>query len=383
MQAGSVPAKDYFFRLDALRFMAFAIVFLNHITFFLHWPPTESVPGTPAYVYFETGDLGVGFFFVLSGFLITYLLEKEYAKTGTISFKNFYTRRILRIWPLYFLALGTIIVISLTFKGFTLYKTGLDWHEILYHVFFFGNVFRAFQNTSNDMIAILWSIAVEEQFYVLWPLIYRFTRKYIGWVIALGIIVSMGFRYYYANNLEVREFYTPCVMIYLFVGTAIGIYGTYFREWIQGKALRIGLAAAAGVIGVLSVRGFMFPYHYPQWFIALDGLLFASCFGIMILCAAFGNSSRRSQGLRAQNPIEAVLEYLGTVSYGLYVYHLIALTIVVYIAQKIGFQYTNLASGHFFVLACSTLALTVAIASTSYYLWEKPFLKLKEKFVKA
>jgi len=383
MIEGSGPTKDYFFRLDALRFAAFAVVFLNHITFFLHFPPTESVPGTPAYVYFETGDLGVGFFFVLSGFLITYLLEKEYMKTGTISFKNFYIRRVLRIWPLYFLAIAVIVAISFTFHGFTLYKTGIDWHEVLWHLFFVGNIFRAFQNTSNDMIAILWSIAVEEQFYILWPLIYKIFRKYIAWVIGLGVIVSMAYRYHYANNLEVREFYTPCVMIYLFVGTAIGIYGKHLREWIQGKALWIGLASAAGVVGVLSVRGFVFPYMYPQWFIALDGLLFATFFGLIILCAAFGRTSKRSQGLRARNPIEAALEYLGTISYGLYIYHLIALTIVVYIAQRLGFEYTNLDAGRFFILAPATLALAIVIASVSYRFWEKPFLKLKDRFVKA
>lgn len=380
------PSKEYFFRLDALRFVAFSLVFLNHIPSFLHFPQSVGTPDTPAFVYLQMGDLGVGFFFVLSGFLITYLLEKERAKTGTISFKNFYIRRILRIWPLYFLALGIIIAISLAFSGFTLYKTHIDWHEITWYLFLVGNIFRAFQHTSNEMIAILWSVAVEEQFYLIWPIIFFTFRKYIGWVLALGAAVSMAFRYHYANQFEVREFYTFTVMIYLFVGAAIGVYAQKLRGWFEdgqkrGRALCVAIAGAAGVVGLLSVRGFVFPYGYPQWFIALDGLLFALFFAGIILAAAFGTSAR-NEIVTVRGVFEKTLEYLGGISYGLYVYHLIALTTVVYVVQKIGFNPAQMYFAKFALLALCTFGLTVALAAASHAFWEKPFLSLKEKFVK-
>ncbi len=383
------PSKDYFGSLDTLRFLAFFLVFANHVAAFLHFPALVGTPGTASFTYLQMGDLGVGFFFVLSGFLITYLLEKERVKTGTVSLKNFYIRRVLRIWPLYFLVLGIIIAISFLFQGFDLYKTMVDWKEVLYHIFFAGNIFRSFQGTSNEMIAIFWSIAVEEQFYLVWPAIFKFFRKYIVSVLAVGIIISMAVRYHYANNFWAREFFTPSVMAYLMVGAYIGIYGPRLKHWLGHKrrALAVGFGSFGGVVGLLSIRGFVFPYSYPQWFIALDGPLFAIFFAFIILSAVYGGFGRRephehpSVWVRVRATVGRVTEYLGRVSYGLYVYHLVALTIVLYIATKFGFTGQNIGEGTFFILAACAMTLVISISAISYKFWEGPFLKLKDRFI--
>ena len=96
-------AKIHFPNLDALRFFAFLSVFISHIAVFLSFTPVWFQPIKKLFLIH--GDLGVNFFFVLSGFLISYLLFTERTESGEVSLKGFYKRRILRIWPLYFIVL--------------------------------------------------------------------------------------------------------------------------------------------------------------------------------------------------------------------------------------------------------------------------------------
>lgn len=370
------PSKNYFYRLDTLRFLAFFMVFANHMASFMGFPASVGTPQTVAFTYLQIGDLGVGFFFVLSGFLITYLLEKERNQTGKISIKNFYIRRVLRIWPLYFLALLIMILVSFTFQGFNLFKLNLDWSEIWHNLIFIGNFFKAFQYTSNEMIAILWSIAVEEQFYLVWPILFVIFRKRITYLLVIGIAVSMYFRYKYANQFTIREFYTFCVLVYLMVGAFAGIHGVKIKDWIKKYWVAITWVGALGFFTLLSIRGFAYAYPYPQWFIALDGLLFATFFAFIILASAFGG------GERSHKPkIEGITEYLGTISYGLYIYHLIALVLVLNILSYLGFDYYHMNLGKILLIAISSFALVVLISSISYKYFEKPFLRLKEKFI--
>ncbi len=369
------PSKDYFNRLDTLRFLAFFMVFANHLASFLHYPKSVGIPGSFFFTYLQIGDLGVGFFFVLSGFLITYLLEKERIKNGRISIKNFYIRRVLRIWPLYFLAIAIIILFSFIFRGFDLYKISLDWPEIWRNLIFIGNFFKAFHYTSNEMIAILWSIAVEEQFYLVWPVLFVLFRKYITYLLIIGIAISMYFRYQYANNFPVREFFTLCVMVYLMVGALAGIHGTKIRSWIEKQWKSIITLGFLGFFILLSVRGLAFGNSYPNWFIAFDGLAFAIIFASIILASAFGGLNKKKSRL------ERKTEYLGTVSYGLYIYHLIALTIVLNVLEYFGLNYNQMNFSKWILVVISTLLLVVLLASNSYKYFERPFLKLKEKFI--
>jgi len=364
--------KEYFNRLDSLRFLAFAVVFVSHLTYFLRLPRSVIVDHTLARTFLQNGDLGVSFFFVLSGFLITYLLEKEYQKTGTLSFKKFYSRRILRIWPLYFLAIGIIVVMSASFgQHFSFYKLGINGHEIAAFLLLFGNVYRVFWNTANDVLTILWSIAVEEQFYLVWPLLFFIFRKHILWVLGILAIVSLGFSYHYGANFEAREFYTPCVMIYLMVGSLCGIYASRFKETIKKH---IGLIISSGIIITLLltyIRGVAFVVEYPGWFASLQSIIFSACFaGIILACAYWEGESNVGT------------TYLGKISYGLYVYHLIALTIVFEILSLLSPHFAVGAgvSGTVFVLIFgAALLLTVGLASLSYFYWERPFLKFKDR----
>ena len=123
---------------------------------------------------------GVTLFFVLSGYLITYLLLIEKERYGTIKIKNFYIRRILRIWPIYYLAiLGSFIMVISGLNYFE-YKTILP--NYLYYIFMLANIPFTF-GTSLYCITPLWSIGVEEQFYAFWPMLFKHSKKIIYSVI--------------------------------------------------------------------------------------------------------------------------------------------------------------------------------------------------------
>lgn len=362
--------KDYFYRLDSLRFYAFAIVFVSHLTYFLRLPQSVIIGHTLARAFLQNGDLGVSFFFVLSGFLITYLLEKERSENGTISFKKFYIRRVLRIWPLYFLTIGIIILLSIGLPHFNFFKLSINNHEVVAFLFFIGNIYRVFYNTANDVLTILWSIAVEEQFYLVWPILFFVFRKHILWIFAALVTVSLAFTYHYAANFEAREFYTPCVMIYLMIGSFCGIYAPQFKNFAKQHSGLIISTAVITSIGLVYIREVTFAIEFPGWFGDLQSIIFSLCFaGIIIACAYWEGQSGK------------ITTYLGKISYGLYAFHLIALTIVLAVisflipAFSIGAGVTFSMFSFIFI---SALALTIGLSSLSYFFWERPFLRLKK-----
>ena len=180
----------FFPNLDGLRFFSFFIVFLAHI----FNTNKEYIKNETWYQVFKErlfldGDLGVSFFFVLSGFLITYLLLKEKEYTGQINVKFFYIRRGLRIWPLYFFCV---------FFGFILFPllksyyggTPNETSDPILCSLFLNNFDRIINGPpDSSVLSVLWSVAIEEQFYLVWPLLFLIVppRKYH--FIFLGIIL--------------------------------------------------------------------------------------------------------------------------------------------------------------------------------------------------
>src|SRR6202789_3743849 len=177
MQAlGEMPAvvssqrRFYQPELDGLRFYAFLGVFVCHTlpvheTFYrgLHMPlPWLWVP------LVLSGSAGVDLFFALSAFLITSLLLREREDNGGISLRLFYTRRILRIWPLYFVVVALGVVLSHTVTG-----QHLPWYYVAGYLFFVGNWVNAVFGHLHSICSPLWTVSIEEQFYLLWPALMR------------------------------------------------------------------------------------------------------------------------------------------------------------------------------------------------------------------
>lgn len=170
--------KIFFPNLDGLRFFSFFLVFLSHV-FFVDYEDISNLPWYRAmkFVFFSQGHLGVSFFFVLSGFLISYLLMVEKNHTGKIHVWSFYIRRALRIWPLYYFCV---------FFGFVIFpllkiKFGQIPNETANPILcsLFLNNFNTIINGPPDasVLSVLWSVAIEEQFYLVWPVLFYFTPK--------------------------------------------------------------------------------------------------------------------------------------------------------------------------------------------------------------
>ena len=175
-------AKFYIPSLDGIRAVAFLIVFLSHL----------GINGIP-------GGFGVTVFFFLSGYLITTLLRREYERSSKIDFKKFYMRRVLRIWPPFYIVLFFAITAA-WLGGFYSNPTSQHYQAILSQVFHYSNYFNM-EYTDKDMAwgtAVYWSLAVEEHFYLMFPLLYILLRRrgvgaekqaYVFWGICLAVLL--------------------------------------------------------------------------------------------------------------------------------------------------------------------------------------------------
>ena len=218
------PNKIYFKNLDSIRFFAALMVFMQHgVSGGYKYLNIKGTVFERFLLAISNGGCGVSMFFVLSGFLITYLILTETELTGSFSLKNFYIRRILRIWPLYFavilIAFGIFPALSHLLKS-PINPGGNPWYQLTFMGNFDVMHLEKLRGGSDiEMQKITWSVAIEEQFYIFWPLIFAFLpRKFILPSILLVIIGSLIFRFYNADDTYVLFFHTLAVMVDLGTG---------------------------------------------------------------------------------------------------------------------------------------------------------------------
>lgn len=347
--------------LDCLRFFAFFGVFVFHT--FSRDPEYYSARHIPfpnlAAAAARAGSSGVDLFFLLSAYLITELLLREKENFGSIRLKSFYLRRILRIWPLYFFALLIGILLSLVDK-----EQHFGWKYLLAFVFLSGNWLTSLIGFPGSVMDPLWSVSFEEQFYLLWPSVISRVRRaeILIWVsIAFIAAAEVGrlMLLRFARHGDAAIFTSTIGRLdplALGILTAILIRRLQFNPgWIS----RLGLLAAGAVTWLIAghyfalTRLFMLLGYPAMAFGAW--LIFLSIFGVSIA--------------------PRWLRYLGKISYGLYVLHMLGL----YIATKLFGDYPH-SLGSFVRYWFTGLLLTVAMAALSYRFFESPFLRLKERF---
>jgi peptidoglycan/LPS O-acetylase OafA/YrhL len=358
----ATPTTSRFYRpeLDVLRFVAFLMVYLTHTI-----PDT---PGSPRWVLALSNATGFGVqvFFVLSAYLITELLTREKRVTGRLNAKAFYARRILRIWPLYFFALGAGFLFS------RLHPAGaISVHALVAYLFLAGNWYTSRYGYLAFAIGPLWTISVEEQFYLAWPLLVRYlTRRNIavvccaGWAASQIVLICLCARHalfeptIWTNTLVQLQYFALGAGVSLFLnGSAPRIRGS-LRGLLIASAFLL-LFAADLVLNPDRADGLTSVAHtYPEM------LLVGAAVTLMLV--GFLNWSVFN-GWRS-------IRYLGKISYGLYVYHLPCLTIISKIFVR--------SMGHDSPLADFALGLplTIGIAAISYRYFESPFLRMKERF---
>lgn len=377
----------YFRNLNGLRFIAAFFVILHHTD------ENMIIFGHPEGFAFPKvfGPLAVRFFFALSGFLITYLLLDEKERTQTINVKSFYMRRILRIWPLYYLivVLALFVLPHTGFFNIPPYLQTLQQGftmKLVLLVLFIPNVLYAINpEYSIPHADQLWSIGVEEQFYLMWPWIVRRAKNYLLTFILVIFIFSALTDHLIGGILDLLVYLHLTVESSAFYQVGL-VVNNFFSGWanFQIDAMAVGALAAYlvffkkdAVLQVLFNRKFTRSllvlfllsvavlHHYHVY------LYFSIIFAIFILNVTLNPANR----FNVEHPI---LKYLGRISYSIYMLHPIAITIAIksIYAMRAHLRPVELQ----LIVYVVAIGISIALASFSYHLIEQPFLRMKNRF---
>lgn len=363
--------RTYFRGLDSLRFYAAALVVIGHI------PMNQAVAGLPSSNYgavFYRGAPAVSFFFTLSGFLITYLLLDERNRTGQISIKNFYMRRVLRIWPLYFLIVG----FGLFFYNFLLPKLGIArpleyniWLAIILYTLFLPNLMNSLYSVGG-ILNPTWSIGVEEQFYLLWaPIVKRWHNRLL---FICGVIIVLSLTAFTINRInifglqEMQNFFSQLKFHFMAAGAIMAWMFFYQPERLF--ALPVFRMRWLQWVFAFLLLEYIFIGTPRPWL--LEETLQMLLYSWLIIDVAVNPH-------RLVNIKTRVTEWLGEISYGIYMYHMIVVYAVSWYFQKTVWWKTSLSLylGTYYTMV---LGLTILLAYLSHRFFEKPILRLKRRF---
>lgn len=369
-ETASLPKKTYlyFANLDGIRAIAALLVVLSHIQ--LH-KKLQGIHHGDVIDFKNFGKIGVTIFFTLSGFLISYLLLEEKKRFKHIALKAFYIRRILRIWPLYFL----LIIV-----GFFIYPAQGSIHALWLSVFLMPNVAFCMKLLPNIFDPI-WSIGVEEQFYIFHPHIFRqkkvqSTLNTLLIILALLITLNLTVRYYQYHShflLELDQFLyftrfddmmVGAIVALLYFNTKNNSFNFRFQRafnWLLNGYVQLGIVAA-----FIAFLCFFIHREVGQ------GDLIIAVFSAMIMVYL---CEPAAANLFLSNK---VLTYCGKISYGIYLLHKYPLFLMLYIVRN----YIPATSTFWqvVVLYLGTVLLVIALASISYFGFERYFLRLKTRF---
>jgi len=363
--------RIYFSGLNGLRFFAALSVIITHIELLKTSFGFKSYWKNP--VIFNLGGIGVCFFFVLSGFLITYLLLVEKQKYKSIKVKEFYIRRILRIWPLYYfiLILGFFIlpvfdIIHIPYLQES-FKENFFENLVLYLMILPNVAFAIFPAVPH--IGQAWSIGVEEQFYIIWPWVISKSKNVLKTLITIIIslflikfcILILG--EFYSES----DWYNPLklfIAMAKFECMAIGGIGAYFL-FTNNKLLSLlqNRYATLSSIILIPILIYITPENLQDGVHIIYSVLFLIIILNIITFLYFENK---------------IFNYLGKISYGIYMYHFMIIPLVLSMFQK----YISVDSEVITNLGIYSLTIltTIFVSGLSYKYFEKPFIDLKTRF---
>jgi peptidoglycan/LPS O-acetylase OafA/YrhL len=420
--------RVYFPGLNGLRFFAAIAVMLTHIELmkklmkniypFDHgwidiWGPwvtgvNTGLPVVPDYpfktiiedpvvrwyhpIFSEAGPLGVVFFFVLSGFLITYLLLAEKDRHWKINIKAFYWRRILRIWPLYFLifVLGFLVLplipaffvpyqssaFGISPDGWSIPSDGSFWGTFFCYLFIVPNLATAIYG-SFPAIGQSWSIGVEEQFYLVWPLLLRKTKRpFVVMVIFFLFFLSVKVFIVLAGDFVTFEWWDIAKKLFAMSKLecmAMGGIGAWVLYKKKDDFLKLIYHPLIQVGAYFCIGGLL--YFTPAVFQNVIHL----AYGVVFLIIIINVSSNPKAIFKFEHKW---LNTLGRISFGIYMYHMLIiigiLSLVIHFVPKESANalWVNL------IIYSSTIGLTIVVSYLSYMYFEKRFIKKKKKYTK-
>ncbi len=353
--------RPYYPALDGLRGLAILLVIVYHNFGFIN--------------YFFFGWLGVDLFFVLSGFLITDILLNTVGQPHFL--KNFYTRRLLRIFPLYYLALLLFIYLlpALTHAfPADYYRENQFWMWTYLQNWLY--IFKPAGDTTG--LHHLWSLAVEEQFYLLWPLIILLLKKpgRLLLFISLVLLAVIGMRIWIWNsavtNLAYFNLYTFSRIDGLCIGTMIALLQRINPGFLSKNTSIVVFGFALANFAFYFINrsnAFSFPY------LAIAGYTtFAMTFGLLVNEAVTNGTQLITRVFSW-----SFLRFFGKISYGLYVFHWPVYLLLNPTLNELITIPGNNTMTHFLSSMLST-GIAIGISLLSFHFFEQPFLKLKQRF---
>ena len=372
----------YFPNLNGVRFIAAFSVLIHHTEQIKYLMGLDNIYSN--FFIKNLGKLGVGLFFVLSGFLITYLLLSEKKRRGDISTKDFYIRRVLRIWPLYFII---VILGFFVFPVIPIFNEPLRsqyyfdenfFKRLPFFLLFLPNLGFVFYRAPY-LCSQTWSVGVEEQFYAIWPWIIKsknpvrtFFKLVGGFLLILGIFWLYIFKISDLSETTKQKFQDGLALFFSqfrILTMVIGGIGAYLvfekKDKILSTLFRKDVQIVVYLVLFLMLgTGF----HVPGINMEFYGIFF--CFFILNV---------------SQNPNtifyleQKIVHYFGKISYGIYIYH--PAVIVLCVNSIHYFMGKNLSNLNFnLLLYPSAFLLTIAVCELSFRFVETPLLKLKDRF---
>ena len=362
--------------LHGLRFIAATLVIITHVELFKAKWGLHNLYNYKLIADF--GTIGVDFFFVLSGFLITFLLFKEKEQFGKISIGSFYLRRLLRIWPLYYFVLFLVFFLLPMIEypeipGLTIEDD--FYSRLTLFSLFLPNISKAFY----DFVpygGVMWSVGVEEQFYLIWPLILSFSKKYfrnIVLVILILVIIKIIFTLPFLNTFEnivgIKKTLAMIRIEIMAIG-ALGAWLVFYKKHLMSKYLLNNFTQTISYLGLGIVIFFL-----PPMLDDAKHLFLGFIFILIILNISLNSNSF----FKLENKY---FRFLGNISFGMYMYHMIVAGGVITLVYPLGQMF----HGNIFIMNVIIYLLifgfTILISYLSYNYLEKPFLKIKGRFTK-
>src|SRR5882762_9394794 len=354
----------YIPQFDGLRGIAILLVLIGHSGFL------EALPHAGKLEY---ARFGVDLFFVLSGFLITGILTDS--KGSPHFFRNFYARRVLRIWPLYYAVLFVAFVVAPLFAPSMRPTAVSTWPAFVFYV---QNIVFVNRETYPFGLGATWSLAVEEQFYLTWPLlVFLFKKRTLAIICVSLVVVSLSLR------LASRFYGAPSGFIHFFTLSRLDAiaFGSLAALWLRSPSctlvrwrIRAYQFLGLGVAGTILVRILM---HRNSSIVSYTFLAIAFVGLLGISLTSDPRSSLLGRSLSA-----AWLRYIGKISYGIYLLHYPLFILWARFIGSLGFYQTHKLAGNLEGFAGQIILATIA-ASISWRFFEEPILRLKDLFPSA
>ena len=306
---------------------------------------------------------GVTLFFVISGFLITFLLLNEIDKTDTVDIPKFYLRRVLRIWPIYY---GYIIVAIIVLFVVGKQSDIID-QRLWYYLFFAANI--PFLSANGIWVIVhFWSIGVEEQFYLFCPWLVKYGKKHILKIAICVCLLWLAFKY------GTYLFYGKCIAYKFFSVTRfdcmmIGAIGAilYYRK----NRIFCGLFYNK-IVSIFAWTLLLTSEFYGNYIPAPIRIQYVA---VLSLCVIMSQLSEKPIVINLENRF---FDFIGKISYGLYVIHPILIFVFSRLYSRLNVAWPELEQK--IIIYVFITLVTIAFAYISYRFYEKPFLKLKRKF---